>query len=427
MTRTRMRGRWSMRRFGLALTAAMAAAPQLGAAQEAGTGGAQVFTIADSLVGAVGGVAVDALGVIYVADFGETVYKIQPDGRVAVLATGLYGTSGNAVGPHGELYQASFHGNYVSRIERDGSRRIFADGFQGPVGVATAPDGGLFVNNCRANSVSRVSADGEVTDFARSDLLNCPNGIVRHPSGDLYVVNFSDGRMLRVTAQGEVSEFAVIPGGGNGHVVFLRGTFYVTAFQSQRIYQVAPDGEVTPLVGTGALGEVDGGAGEAQFSWPNGIAAAPTGDRFYVNDFLNRTPPTVLHKPVPRSSLRMIKLPSVAQLMAQALRDGGIDAMEARYRAFKTAAATSGVYTELEVNALGYRLMQAGQLAAATRVFELNVESYPNSFNVYDSLAEAYMTAGDDERAIEYYRRSLEINPGNTNATQMIDKIRSGD
>jgi Tfp pilus assembly protein PilF len=71
--------------------------------------------------------------------------------------------------------------------------------------------------------------------------------------------------------------------------------------------------------------------------------------------------------------------------------------------------------------------MQAGQLAAATRVFELNVESYPNSFNVYDSLAEAYMTAGDDERAIEYYRRSLEINPGNTNATQMIDKIRSGD
>jgi Tfp pilus assembly protein PilF len=60
-------------------------------------------------------------------------------------------------------------------------------------------------------------------------------------------------------------------------------------------------------------------------------------------------------------------------------------------------------------------------------VFELNVESYPNSFNVYDSLAEAYMNAGDSDHAIEFYEKSLAINPGNTNATAMIDKIRSSE
>lgn len=427
MTRRRMTASTG-RMIVTAIAAAMVPVPRSAVAQQAAPpGGAQVLTIADSLIGAVGGVAVDALGTVYVADFGETVYKIQPDGRVSVLATGLYGTSGNAVGAHGELYQANFSGNYVSRIERDGSQSVFADGLQGPVGVAVSPDGGLYVNNCRGNSVSRVSPDGEVSELASGDLFNCPNGIVRHPSGDLYVVNFSDGRMLRVTPQGEASEFAVIPGGGNGHVVFLRGTFYVTAFQTHRIYQVTPAGEVTPLAGTGTPGEVDGAAAEAQFSWPNGIAAAPTGDRFYVNDFLNRTPPTVLRRPVPISSLRMVKLPSVAQLMAQALREGGIEAMEARYRAFKSNAATSGVFTELDVNALGYQLMGGGQLEAATRAFELNVESYPNSFNVYDSLAEAYMTAGDDDRAIEFYNKSLAINPGNTNATDMIDRIRSGE
>lgn len=388
---------------------------------------AEVFTIADSLVGAVGGVAVDRLGMIYVADFGETVYKIHPDGRVAVLATGLYGTSGNAVGPHGVLYQANFSGDYVSRIERDGSHSIFADGLEGPVGVAVGPDGELYVNNCRGNSISRISPEGVVEELAASDLFNCPNGIVRHPQGDLYVVNFSDGRMLRVTPEGEVSEFVQIPGGGNGHVIFLRGSFYVTAFQAHRIYRVTPEGDVSLLAGTGTLGEVDGPAEEAQFSWPNGIAAAPTGDRFYVNDYLNRTPPTAAHRPVPRSSLRMVKLASISQRMAAALRSSGIEAMERAYREFKEAPATSGLFTEAEVNALGYQLMSSGQLEAATRVFELNVESYPNSWNVYDSLAEAHMRVGDDERAIELYERSLEINPGNTNATQMIERIRSGE
>lgn len=407
----------------------LAGAAEVAEAQERDSGpgdvGAEVFTIADSLVGAVGGVAVDRLGVIYVADFGETVYKIQPDGRVSVLATGLYGTSGNAVGAHGELYQANFSGDYVSRIERDGSHEIFADGLEGPVGVAVGSEGELYVNNCRGNSVSRISPDGEVRELASGELFNCPNGIVRHPGGDLYVVNFSDGRMLRVSPDGEVSEFAEIPGGGNGHVVFVRGSFYVTAFQTHRIYQVTPDGEVSLLAGTGALGEVDGPAAEAQFSWPNGIAAAPTGDRFYVNDYLNRTPPTATQRPVPRSSLRMVKLASISRRMAASLRSSGIEAMEEVYREFKEAPATSGVFTEIEVNALGYQLMNSGQLEAAKRVFELNVESYPDSWNVYDSLAEAHMRAGDDERAIELYERSLEINPGNTNATQMIERIRS--
>ncbi len=431
--RTTKTGTGSTNRTVTALVAALLAFGANGAplgvqAQERpAAAGVEVFTIADSLVGAVGGVAVDRLGVIYVADFGETVYKVQPDGRVSVLATGLYGTSGNAVGSHGELYQANFSGDYVSRIERDGSHSIFADGLEGPVGVAVGPEGELYVNNCRGNSVSRISPEGEVRELATGELFNCPNGIVRHPEGDLYVVNFSDGRMLRVTPEGEVSEFAQIPGGGNGHVVFVRGSFYVTAFQTHRIYAVTPDGEVSLLAGTGTRGEMDGPAAEAQFSWPNGIAAPPTGDRFYVNDYLNRTPPTATHRPVPRSSLRMVKLASISRRMLAALRSSGIEAMEEAYREFKEAPATSGVFTEAEVNALGYQLMNSGRLEAATRVFELNVESYPNSWNVYDSLAEAHMNAGNDERAIELYERSLEINPGNTNATQMIERIRSGE
>ena len=57
-------------------------------------------------------------------------------------------------------------------------------------------------------------------------------------------------------------------------------------------------------------------------------------------------------------------------------------------------------------------------------MFELNAESYPLSWNVYDSLAEAYMNGGENAKAIQFYEKSLEINPANNNAVDMLKKIR---
>lgn len=51
--------------------------------------------------GAVGGIAADALGYLYVADFRNSVWRISPEGDVERFADGLYGASGNAVGPRG--------------------------------------------------------------------------------------------------------------------------------------------------------------------------------------------------------------------------------------------------------------------------------------------------------------------------------------
>ena len=49
----------------------------------------------------VGGVSLDAVGDLYIADFGDIVWKITPDGERTVFAAGLYGTSGNAVDAEG--------------------------------------------------------------------------------------------------------------------------------------------------------------------------------------------------------------------------------------------------------------------------------------------------------------------------------------
>ncbi|MCB1034158.1 MAG: tetratricopeptide repeat protein [Acidobacteria bacterium] len=379
----------------------------------------EVKTLAGELDGAVGGVAVDSLGYVYVADFGEKVWKISPFGEVEVFVDQLYGASGNTLDPEGNLLQSSFHGGYVSKIARDGSVSTLARGIAGPVGVALDAAGNTVVCACRSNSLVRITPAGEVEDFASSPLLNCPNGITRGPQGELYVVNFSDGRMLKVSQEGDVSEFAVIPGGGNGHVVFAGGVFYVTGFRSNRIYQVTSAGEVRAFAGTGAFSDTDGPASEATFASPNGIAFDGTRRILYVNDYL--VPFLQRFQQPPRSSVRRMALPNLTRAFDEAFAEGGFEAAVAAYRAFRVA--NPGAFTEIETNALGYRYLQQGKVAEALRIFELNTEDYPKSFNAWDSLGEAMKAAGRTEDAVRHYRKSLELNPGNTNAVKMLEEL----
>ena len=60
----------------------------------------------------------------------------------------------------------------------------------------------------------------------------------------------------------------------------------------------------------------------------------------------------------------------------------------------------------------------------AIEVFKLNVESYPQSANVYDSLGAAYMMNGDQELAIKNYEKSLSLNPANDGAAAALKKLR---
>jgi tetratricopeptide (TPR) repeat protein len=78
---------------------------------------------------------------------------------------------------------------------------------------------------------------------------------------------------------------------------------------------------------------------------------------------------------------------------------------------------------EARINALGYKLIRDKNLEGAVRIFEVNAHEHPNSANAYDSLGEGYADAGDVQKAIQAYRRSVELNPGNDGAKQMILKL----
>jgi tetratricopeptide (TPR) repeat protein len=76
-----------------------------------------------------------------------------------------------------------------------------------------------------------------------------------------------------------------------------------------------------------------------------------------------------------------------------------------------------------EINDLGYLLLKEGRLKEAIVIFKLNVSEHPDLWNAYHSLGEAYFKNGDIELAVENYKRSLELNPQNINAREMLKRI----
>lgn len=78
----------------------------------------------------------------------------------------------------------------------------------------------------------------------------------------------------------------------------------------------------------------------------------------------------------------------------------------------KEAFALPGI-DEAQVNALGYQLMGIGKTDEALKVFEKNTVDYPNSWNVWDSLAEGQLTKGDKTKAKQLYEKALSMAPDN--------------
>jgi glyoxylase-like metal-dependent hydrolase (beta-lactamase superfamily II) len=124
------------------------------------------------------------------------------------------------------------------------------------------------------------------------------------------------------------------------------------------------------------------------------------------------------------ASLQGTRRQSICAPMTEILVSDGIDAAIARYRQLKDEQPDSWSFAEPELNMLGYQLLARDRVDDAIAIFELNVETYPEAFNTFDSLGEALMTAGRTEESIANYERSLELNPDNTNATAMLARLR---
>lgn len=113
---------------------------------------------------------------------------------------------------------------------------------------------------------------------------------------------------------------------------------------------------------------------------------------------------------------------SSADELSRLIKEKGIDAALAEFSKFKDNKEEY-VTREREINALGYVLLQEGKISESVKVFKLNVELYPDSWNVYDSYGEALAEAGDKENAILNYKKSIELNPESEGGKEMLKKL----
>lgn len=64
---------------------------------------------------------------------------------------------------------------------------------------------------------------------------------------------------------------------------------------------------------------------------------------------------------------------------------------------------------EAEINFLAYEILRQKHYKKAESLFKLNVDNYPNSFNVYDSYGDYFVALGDKTNAIVQFEKALAL------------------
>jgi tetratricopeptide (TPR) repeat protein len=133
-----------------------------------------------------------------------------------------------------------------------------------------------------------------------------------------------------------------------------------------------------------------------------------------ISDHLKKIPPSgdkrvnmwchTCHQGRPRPT-------TLEEEMGEAYRRSGVTAALARYRELRER-----YYGEGSLNAFGHELLEKGDADGAIAMLRLNTSQFPQSGSVWASLAEGYLAAGQKTLAQIYYRKSLEVDPQNSDA-----------
>ncbi len=117
---------------------------------------------------------------------------------------------------------------------------------------------------------------------------------------------------------------------------------------------------------------------------------------------------------------------SIGDVLGPTIKQRGVEAAIQQYRELKSTQADAYDFEDkYELSSLGHPLLRAKKFKEAIQVLELNAEAFPRSWWAYDELGEAHMGAGEKELAIKNYKKSLELDPANQNATVKLKQLNS--
>ena len=292
------------------------------------------------------GVAMDAAGNVYVADYSNNrIRKVSPTGVVTTLAgtnnsypdifadgTGaaakFNGPCGVAVDSNGIIYVADYNNHRIRKVTSAGvvttlagsGSSGFLDGAPGtakfsyPSGVAVDASGNVYVADEYNDRIRKVTPTGVVTTLAGTNYgfadgpgatarFTSPRGVAVDAATNVFVADYSNNRIRKVTPAGVVSTLAGTNNnyldpfangtgaaakfnGPCGVAVDASGNVYVTDAGNMRIRKVTSAGVVTTLAGSGTNGFADGPLADAQFGSTYGVAVDASGN-IYVADYGN--------------------------------------------------------------------------------------------------------------------------------------------
>lgn len=116
---------------------------------------------------------------------------------------------------------------------------------------------------------------------------------------------------------------------------------------------------------------------------------------------------------------------SGAVWLDKTIKTSDVDSAISAYQRLYQSADPDYKFSELELNSYAYILLRTGRIGEAIKVFQLNANLYPSSFNVYDSLADGYEKAGDKAAALAACKKALAIDPTSTYMQQRIASLEN--
>lgn len=286
---------------------------------------------ASARFGAIGGLAVDAKGNVYVADVGNgALRKINAKGVVSTVAKASTwrGIEGLAVHTDGTIYAASWSDHVIYKASSSGKLSVFAGRkgkagkangtgtkarFRRPVAVAVDASGNVFVSDQGNYAVRKITSAGVVTTLAgkRSEegyvdakgskaRFSNLGGLSVDSAGNILVADWYNNALRKITPAGLVTTLnRVVPGFADGKLdealfvqpgaiaVGSNGSIYIADSGNDAIRTVAANGKVKTLAGPTRKGLVNDKGAKARFRFPTGVAATDKGV-VYVADYGNR-------------------------------------------------------------------------------------------------------------------------------------------